>query len=444
MLASYFLPLNMITISELHSIFLKSSGITTDSRNCPNKSIFFALKGESFNGNRYANDALIRGCEFAVVDEDMGTKNSNIFIVENVLNTLQKLANYHRRQLNTPLLAITGTNGKTTTKELVNAVVSSSLNVIATEGNLNNHIGVPLTLLRLKKEHQFGIIEMGANHVGEIAELCEIAEPNIGLITNVGKAHLEGFGSFEGVRKTKAELYQYLTKCKGEIILNIDNCDLVNMVGESQYLPYSSKSKKGLIQCTSYKVTPYLEVRYQTDSSNIEYLIKSQLVGSYNLENILAAITVGKILDIEFAKINAAIENYIPTNNRSQLTETDNNTLLIDCYNANPSSMNVALQNFKEVEHPNKMIILGEMRELGESSIKEHSKLIEWIEESCITDVYLVGDEFLKLYPLPLNIHHFRTSDDLLIHLNKEKQKDKMILIKGSRGNKLEKVLSAL
>jgi UDP-N-acetylmuramoyl-tripeptide--D-alanyl-D-alanine ligase len=384
------------------------------------------------------------GCSYAIVDETFGTTANNILVVEDVLKTLQALASYHRLKLGTTILAITGTNGKTTTKELVYSVVSSSMKAIATEGNLNNHIGVPLTLLRLKKEHEFGIIEMGANHQGEIAFLCEIAHPNIGLITNVGKAHLEGFGSFEIIKKTKGELYDYLKKSGGQILINADNENLIEMVGKTSHLCYSTISKKGLAQCVNYRLTPYLEVGCTLESAEIEYHIKSKLIGSYNLENIIAAIAIGVFLKIEISKIIYAIENYTPNNNRSQLTQTSKNTLLIDCYNANPSSMNVALSNFIEIEHPSKMLILGEMRELGNESVKEHSILIDKISKSGLSEVYLVGQEFLDLPNLPPCVNHFGNSEALCEHLKIINPSNKLVLIKGSRGNRLEKVIDSL
>lgn len=433
-----------MTIEKLHEFFLSSTGITTDSRNCIKDSLFFALKGDNFNGNQYALTAIEKGCSYAIVDEVIDTNEKRLIRVENTLCTLQKLANYHRNYLKTPILAITGTNGKTTTKELINAVVSSSFATIATEGNLNNHIGVPLTLLQLRKNHQYGIIEMGANHIGEIELLCQIAEPNMGMITNVGIAHLEGFGSFEGVKKAKGELYNYLHKTKGKIILNFDNQELRNMADGLEYLSYSTKSNFGIVQCIAYQVTPYLEIKFKLSESNNIYEIKSNLIGSYNLENILAAITIGILLKIQLDKIISSIENYKPTNNRSQLTTTKDNTLLIDCYNANPSSMMVALTNFKEINHPKKMMILGEMREMGDNSAEEHVKLINTIKETGISDVFLVGKEFLRMQDIPSYYKLFSTSDELRNFLEKNLPKNNIILIKGSRGNKLEKIIDLL
>ncbi len=434
----------MNSIEELHNIFISSKGVTTDSRNCKEGTIFFALKGENFNGNLFAKSALEAGCIYSIIDEEVDFTDNRLILVESVLETLQNLANYHRRSLNTKLIGITGTNGKTTTKELIYAVCSSTFSTIATIGNLNNHIGVPLTLLRLTKETEIGIIEMGANHIGEIELLSKIASPNIGLITNVGKAHLEGFGSFEGVKKAKGELYDYLNNTQGEIILNSDNRFLIEMIGNRCYIPYSTSTPGTTVWCTSYKVTPFLEFEFKIAQAEDTYSLKTNLVGSYNLENILAAISIGLRLGISIEKICAAIENYSPSNNRSQLKKTEKNTLLVDCYNANPSSMMVAIANFREIEHPDKILILGEMLELGNTSTEEHIKLIDSIRTLANTYLYLVGKEFEKITDIPSNALFFQDSNALLIHLKETKLENKLILIKGSRGNRLEKTISEL
>lgn len=434
----------MITIQELHTLFLKSTGVTTDTRNCPPESIFVALKGDNFNGNDYAQLALDAGCSYAIVDEIKSKKNDRIIEVNNCLDTLQQLAKYHRLQLQTPIIAITGTNGKTTTKELLNTVISSKYKCLATKGNLNNHIGVPLTLLQLTSEHQYGIIEMGANHIGEIELLCEIAQPNFGLITNVGKAHLEGFGSFEGVKTAKGELYRFIEKNNGMLFINIDNVHLMGMQQNAKALYYSNNSSKGFVYCSSYEVNPFLELNFKINSEHKEYSLKSNIIGSYNLENILAAITIGTYFKIATDTIVDSIEKYIPSNNRSQLSKSQKNTILIDCYNANPSSMDVAIKNFMEIKNPKKTLILGEMRELGDNSIKEHSNLISLIKNSGINSVFLVGNEFLNTDYSFDSVKHFTSSEELLKHLTENPIENRLILLKGSRGNRLEVLINVL
>lgn len=434
----------MITIQELHTLFLKSTGVTTDTRNCPPESIFFALKGDNFNGNDYAQLALDSGCSYAIVDELRGVKSERVILVDNCLETLQQLAKYHRLHLQTPIIAITGTNGKTTTKELLNTVIGSKYKCLATKGNLNNHIGVPLTLLQLTQDHQYGIIEMGANHIGEIELLCEIAQPNFGLITNVGKAHLEGFGSFEGVKTAKGELYRFIEKHNGLLFINIDNVHLMGMKQNANAFYYSNESTKGFVHCSSYEVNPYLELKFKIGTDTNEYSLKSNIIGSYNLENILAAITIGTYIKIDTDTIVDSIEKYIPSNNRSQLSKSSKNTILIDCYNANPSSMDVAIKNFIEIKNQNKTLILGEMRELGENSIMEHVNLISLIKSSGITSVFLVGNEFLKTDYSFDTIKHFSTSEELLKQLTENPLENRLILLKGSRGNRLELLINAL
>lgn len=443
MLASSFLEY-FDQMEQLYNLFLTSSGVTTDTRVCPRNSIFFALKGENFNGNTYAMEALDNGCSFAVIDDEKYAIDERIILVKDVLETLQELASYHRKHLGIPVIAITGTNGKTTTKELVNCVISSEFNCLATEGNLNNHIGVPLTLLKLTNEHQFAIIEMGANHIGEIDRLCQIAQPNYGLITNVGKAHLEGFGSFEGVMKAKGELYRYIENNYGQIFINSDNLILNSMAKSVSRIKYSTASQTGLVFCTTYNVNPFLEISFKTDGLVDIFTLKTNLIGSYNLENVLAAISIGITLKIEPNKIITSIENYTPSNNRSQLTKTTHNTILVDCYNANPSSMAVAIKNFIEIEANEKVLILGEMREMGDSSVEEHANLLALVANSNIQEVYLMGSEFLKVPNLNKAYKHYLTSEELKYTLEFEALKNKFILLKGSRGNKLEKLIEVL
>ena len=364
-------------LSALYQIFLDCQLVTTDSRNCPEGSLFIALKGESFNGNAFAGKALETGCAYAVIDESEYAieGDQRYILVDDCLQTLQQLANYHRRQLGTRVIGITGTNGKTTTKELISAVLSQSHNILYTLGNLNNHIGVPSTLLRLKAEHDLAVIEMGANHPGEIKFLSEIVEPDCGIITNVGKAHLEGFGSFEGVIKTKGELYDFLRKKEGStVFIHHDNAYLMNIAEGLNLIPYGTEDDlyvNGRITGNS----PYLTFEWKAGKDGKSYQVQTQLIGEYNFPNALAAITIGRFFGVEDAKINEALAGYTPQNNRSQLKKTDDNTLIIDAYNANPTSMMAALQNFRNMEVPHKMLILGDMRELGAESAAEHQKI---------------------------------------------------------------------
>ena len=396
-----------MNLSALYQIFLDCQLVTTDSRNCPEGSLFIALKGESFNGNAFAGKALETGCAYAIIDEpEYAVEGDQRYIlVDDCLQTLQQLANYHRRQLGTRVIGITGTNGKTTTKELISAVLSQSHNILYTLGNLNNHIGVPSTLLRLKAEHDLAVIEMGANHPGEIKFLSEIVEPDCGIITNVGKAHLEGFGSFEGVIKTKGELYDFLRKKEGStVFIHHDNAYLMNIAGGLNLIPYGTEDDlyvNGRITGNS----PYLTFEWKAGKDGETYQVQTQLIGEYNFPNALAAITIGLFFGVEAAKINEALAGYTPQNNRSQLKKTNDNTLIIDAYNANPTSMMAALQNFRNMEVPHKMLLLGDMRELGTESAAEHQKIADYIKECDFEEVWLVGEQFaaaehsFKTYP---------------------------------------------
>lgn len=423
-------------LSALYQIFLDCQLVTTDSRNCPEGSLFIALKGESFNGNAFAGKALETGCAYAIIDEpEYAVEGDQRYIlVDNCLQTLQQLANYHRRQLGTQVIGITGTNGKTTTKELISAVLSQSHNILYTLGNLNNHIGVPSTLLRLKAEHDLAVIEMGANHPGEIKFLSEIAEPDCGIITNVGKAHLEGFGSFEGVIKTKGELYDFLRKKEGStVFIHHDNAYLMNIAGGLNLIPYGTEDDlyvNGRITGNS----PYLTFEWKAGKDGETYQVQTQLIGEYNFPNALAAITIGLFFGVEAAKINEALAGYTPQNNRSQLKKTNDNTLIIDAYNANPTSMMAALQNFRNMEVPHKMLLLGDMRELGAESAAEHQKIADYIKECDFEEVWLVGEQFAAAE------HSFKTYpnvQEVIKELETNKPKGYTILIKGSNGIKL-------
>lgn len=430
-------------LSALYQIFLDCQLVTTDSRNCPEGSLFIALKGESFNGNAFAGKALETGCAYAVIDEPKYAieGDQRYILVDDCLQTLQQLANYHRRQLGTRVIGITGTNGKTTTKELISAVLSQSHNILYTLGNLNNHIGVPSTLLRLKAEHDLAVIEMGANHPGEIKFLSEIVEPDCGIITNVGKAHLEGFGSFEGVIKTKGELYDFLRKKEGStVFIHHDNAYLMNIAGGLNLIPYGTEDDlyvNGRIIGNS----PYLTFEWKAGKDGKSYQVQTQLIGEYNFPNALAAITIGRFFGVEDVKINEALAGYTPQNNRSQLKKTDDNTLIIDAYNANPTSMMAALQNFRNMEVPHKMLILGDMRELGAESAAEHQKIADYLKECAFEKVWLVGDQFAAAE------HSFQTYpnvQEVIKELDADKPKGYTILIKGSNGIKLSSVVDYL
>lgn len=434
----------MKRIQELYEHYLLHRTITTDSRNCPENSIFFALKGDNFNGNEYALDALVKGCSMAVVDDLELPEKEGLFKVKNVLETLQQLAAYHRSQLTIPIIGITGTNGKTTTKELVTTVLRKKFKVYATLGNLNNHIGVPLTLLAMPTDTEIGVVEMGANHQGEIRDLCNIANPGYGLITNVGKAHLEGFGSFEGVKKTKSELYHHVINQQGIIFMNADNAHLIEMVnGYRNTITYGINNSNGMITGKDIVVNPFLQFKWKHHESTRWQNISTQIIGAYNTENALAAITIGTHFGVSEYDITDAIASYNPTNNRSQLIVTPTNKILMDAYNANPSSMSVAIENFSAIEHPSKILILGGMKELGSVTEDEHTKLLNTIANEDFKTVFLVGNEF-DVVNKPLHFQYFKTATDLMDHFKLNPPHNSLILLKGSRTNQLENLLPFL
>ncbi len=433
-------------IESLHKIFLSCSIVTTDSRNCPDNSMFFALRGESFNGNIYAENALKTGAQYAVVDDKaIDTSSENIILVDDVLKTLQQLALYHREWLSIPIVAITGTNGKTTTKELIREVLKQKYNIKATEGNFNNHIGVPLTLLSFTKDTEIGIVEMGANHSGEIDFLCNIARPDFGLITNIGKAHLEGFGSIEGVIKTKGELYTHLAKSAGTIFVNKDNSILKEILPEeAETLFYGVENKDVLVHGQTSKSGFFLSLKWTNTTTGNSYNVDTKLIGNYNLENVLAAITIGCYFNVADEDINSAISSYTPSNNRSQYKKTDKNEILLDAYNANPSSMQKALENFKDTAGNRKVLILGGMKELGSDSEQEHITLISIIKTVNTDIVYLIGEEFKPHLELIPKAKHFINVDELITDLERNSLSGYKILVKGSRSNKLEKCVEYL
>lgn len=430
-------------ITTLYSIFQKCSCVTTDSRNCPENSLFIALKGENFNGNAFAAKALESGCAYAVVDEAgyAPDGDTRYIVTDNGLKTLQQLARHHRRQLGTPIIGITGTNGKTTTKELIAAVLSQSRHILYTQGNLNNPIGVPLTLLRLRPEHELAVVEMGASHPGDIQELVEIAEPDYGIITNVGKAHLEGFGSLEGVIRTKGELYDFLrARGNATIFLHADNPYLKEMAHGLNPITYGNEA--GLY--VSGHVTgnsPFLAFEWKADTEDERHTVQTQLIGEYNLPNALAAVTIGRFFGIEAEKIDKALTEYTPQNNRSQLKKTADNTLIIDAYNANPTSMRAAIGNFRNMQAEQKMLILGEMRELGKESANEHQKIVDYLEECGFKDVILVGELFANTRHNYISYPH---APALIATLQKEKPSGRTILLKGSNGTRLSTIVEYL
>ncbi|MDR0743402.1 MAG: UDP-N-acetylmuramoyl-tripeptide--D-alanyl-D-alanine ligase, partial [Tannerella sp.] len=462
-----------MNLSELYTIYRQHPVVTTDSRVCIPGSIFFALKGEFFDGNRYAEKALQAGCSYAIIDDTSSIREGeNRIVVKNVLETLQQLAALHRKTLAVPVIGITGTNGKTTTKELLSAVLSQKYRILYTQGNLNNHIGVPLTLLRLTEAHEIAVIEMGANHPGEIRDLANIAQPDYGIITNVGRAHLEGFGSFEGVIKTKGELYEYLRRTSGKIFINRNDKHLTEIAGGIEQITYGAtvipspetedlppaqypgttpKPKPSPTHPATPKTppfiggcitdrTPCLSLQWRLSGEAI-HTIKTHLIGDYNLWNVLAAVTAGIYFGVPPERINTAIAAYKPDNHRSQLKKTAYNTLIIDAYNANPDSMKAALENFAALDVSPKAVILGDMRELGKNSRRLHEEIIRQIKDYDLETILLCGEQFSET-----GKEHtcFPNVEALAEHLKKKPLKGFHILIKGSRGLHLEKTIDKL
>lgn len=427
-----------MNIKKLYQLFREYPKVSIDSRNIEKGSIFFALRGQNFDGNKYASEALEKGAAYAVVDDEKYLLDSRTILVENVLKCLQELANFHRKQVNIPVLAITGTNGKTTTKELIAAILSQNYEVTFTQGNLNNHIGVPLTLLNINSKTEIAVIEMGANHPGDIEELCKIAEPDLGLVTNIGKAHLEGFGSFEGVINTKSELYKYLREHTRKCFVNIDHEILIKQASGLEQLTYGT-SDKAQLYGNNVGSSVFLTVRVFFPKGWL--YLKSNLIGNYNMENVLAAARVGVYFEVDALKIQKAVELYKPNNNRSQLIEKGNNKIVMDAYNANPTSMLEALSNFTQIDHTGKVLILGDMLELGEYSNVEHQKIVDYILNNPFTEIYLVGKCFGKTQS-GSKIKKFENTELLYDYLYQQKKmNNKLILIKGSRGIHLEQIL---
>ncbi len=425
-------------IENMYDRFLEFPSVETDTRKLRAGDIFFALKGPSFNGNLFARQALDLGAAYVVVDENPGFADDRIIRVEHVLETMQELAGYHRKQFNIPFIAITGSNGKTTTKELVHAVLSSTYKTYTTEGNLNNHIGIPLTLLRIKKDAEMAVIEMGANHLKEIEGYCRYAAPTHGIITNCGKAHLEGFGGIEGVRKGKGELYDYLRLHKGTAFVMWDYDYLREM---SQGIPhiYSYGTRDAEITGTSLTSDDFLQVNL-SDNNNGSIHIHTKLVGEYNLPNVLAAVAVGKHFNVKDERIIVSIENYTPSNSRSQMLVRGSNKIILDAYNANPSSMKAAIENFSKSPDENKILVLGAMAELGPESKKEHSNIIELIKKYHWNNVILVGGDFEGISQ-PFSF--FANATEAATWLKENKSANSTYLVKGSRSIKMETILES-
>jgi UDP-N-acetylmuramoyl-tripeptide--D-alanyl-D-alanine ligase len=403
--------------------------------------LFFALKGENFDGNKFALSSLQKSCRYAVVDDAQYAIDDRFLLVDNCLEALQKLAREHRCRLKTPVIGITGTNGKTTTKELIATVLSQKFNTLYTQGNFNNHIGVPLTLLQLKPEHEMAVIEMGANHPGEIKTLANIACPDFGIITNVGKAHLEGFGSFEGVIRTKGELYDYIRANGGSLFVNLDNPILSDLSAAIARIGYALTSGEAVVQGRVISDGPFLKLAWKKDAEESEYAVNTNLIGEYNAENVLAAICIGSHFGVTPGQINRALETYQPTNNRSQFKETEKNHLIIDAYNANPTSMNASIINFRHMHATKKAVILGDMFELGDQSQQEHQKIVDLLAESAFDKVILVGERFGAI---PSNFIKIADTASLIAYLEKEQLSGYTVLVKGSHGMRLDKCVDQL
>ena len=424
-----------MNIENLHRLFLECSSVSTDTRRIEKDCMFFALKGANFDANEFANQALQNGAKYVVIDNANFYIDENSILVEDVLSTLQELSTFHRDFLALPILALTGSNGKTTTKELINVVLSRKFKTKATKGNLNNHIGVPLTLLSFDKETEIGIVEMGANHQKEIEFLCAIAKPDFGYITNFGKAHLEGFGGVEGVIKGKSEMYDYLYKFHKTAFVNFDDKLQVEKTKNIKRFTFSQTIGDADVFIQSVTANPFVEIKI----SDIQ--INSNLIGIYNANNINAAITVGKYFGVDDFQIKEAIESYTPENNRSQIIKKGNNEIILDAYNANPSSMAVAIENFLNLKSDNKVIIIGDMFELGDSSLEEHDKIISMLVDFANVECYFVGKDFFLNKKEYGHYHFFKTFEDLSKQLVNNNFSNSLILIKGSRGMALERVL---
>lgn len=424
-----------MTISDIHSIFLTCSSVSTDTRKIEQNSLFVALKGDRFDANAFASEALQKGAANVIIDDPKYKTDDRMILVDDALQTLQKLANYHRNFLKLPVVALTGSNGKTTTKELIHAVLSQKFKTKATKGNLNNHIGVPLTLLSFTQETEIGIVEMGANHQKEIEFLCAIAEPDYGYITNFGKAHLEGFGGVEGVIKGKSEMYQYLQAHSKKVFVNLDDALQNQKTTSLQRYGFSQTFSDAFLKIDSVSANPLVTLSFENTT------VHSHLIGLYNANNICAAITIGAYFGVTNDAIKAAIEGYIPENNRSQMLQKGTNEIILDAYNANPSSMKVAIDNFLQLDKPNKLLILGDMFELGAESLQEHKITVEQVANGLNAECFFVGTDFKANEIANPHLKFFATFDQLADYLKLADINHRTILIKGSRGMALERVL---
>lgn len=425
-------------IKDIHRLFLECKSVSIDTRKIENNSMFVAIKGERFDANTFASEALEKGASYVIIDNADYYIDKRTILTEDSLKTLQELAKYHRDYLKLPIIALTGSNGKTTTKELINVVLSKRYTVKATVGNLNNHIGVPLTLLSFDNNTEIGIVEMGANHQKEIEFLCSLAKPDFGYITNFGKAHLEGFGGFEGVIKGKSEMYDYLSQNKKIAFVNIDDTIQMEKTEGIERYTFGHRSEKTNVVIDAIKADPFVSVKAQ----GME--IKSHLIGIYNANNINSAVTIGTYFKVEPNDIQEAIENYIPENNRSQLLKKSSNDIILDAYNANPSSMTVALENFMQLENTKKIAILGDMFELGSESSREHKGIIDLASKDKDTLFYFIGKDFYANKTDADNRFFFESFNDFTYELKQHKIEDAIILIKGSRGMALERSLDFL
>ena len=424
-----------MNIQDIHNLFLQCKSVSIDTRKIEKDSMFFAIKGENFDANTFAVKALELGALFVVVDNASYVIDERTILVENSLESLQALAKFHRAYLKLPIIALTGSNGKTTTKELINVVIAKKYKTKATVGNLNNHIGVPLTLLSFTKDTEIGIVEMGANHKKEIEFLCEIAQPDFGYITNFGKAHLEGFGGVEGVIQGKSEMYEYLAKNDKLVFVNLEDPIQIEKSAGIKSFTFGINNATADLKINSIKANPFVVIDYDNFS------VESHLIGLYNANNINAAIAIGYYFKVEEEDIKQAIETYIPENNRSQLLRIDSNQIILDAYNANPSSMAVAITNFLQLENQNKVMILGDMFELGDESKQEHKLIVDSLLNQNKSECYLIGKSFYENKVAQENIQFFETFDAFVAHLKTIHFKDNTILIKGSRGMALERTL---
>lgn len=425
-------------IEEIYKLFLNCNSVCTDTRKIHKGDLFFALKGDNFNGNTYAKQAIDKGANYVVIDEKQYKTSSKTILVNNVLETLQELASFHRDHLGIPIIALTGSNGKTTTKELINTVLAQKYNTTATIGNLNNHIGVPLTLLSMDKNTEIGIVEMGANHLKEIEFLCNITKPDYGYITNFGKAHLEGFGNTEGVIKGKSELYGYLIANNNTIFVNTNDAIQVEKSNSAKTYSFGNSIRSSHVKIDFTEANPFVICNYN------KHTVKSQLIGDYNFNNIAAAIAIGNYFKVADLTIKKAIENYIPTNNRSQIIEKETNKIILDAYNANPSSMAAALHNLKKQSSNNKIAILGDMFELGNDAKKEHQNIVDLALSLNINQIILIGENFHQSVISSKKVTKFKSFDDFKDSFNLSRIKNSMLLIKGSRGMALERTLEFL